>query len=84
MMRKKYKDYPVYCDVIYLSSDNELTKGFKQSPPMEVLEHEEHDSKFIHSKYNIIPRGISDIDNIPELNTLNNRYDKVNEIEIGE
>ena len=31
---------------------------------MEVLDHENHDSKFRHSRYDTAPRGISELDNL--------------------
>ena len=61
-------EYPSKCSVIYLprsdSANRELT------PHMDILEHETHDSKFRHSRYDTAPRGISEIDDL--LSTNNN------------
>ena len=79
MMRHKYRDYPTYCNVIYLPRSDKLKKDI--SPHMEVLEHEKHDNKFINAKYNTAPKGISEIENI--IPTLNRRYDQVLQVEMN-
>ena len=33
-------------------------------PHMDILDHERHDSKFRHSRYDTAPRGISELDNL--------------------
>ena len=56
------KDYPTKCSVIYIPRSEDINR--EVSPHMEVLEHESHDSKFRHSRYDTSPRGISDLDNL--------------------
>ena len=77
MMIKKYKDYPSYCNVVYLPRHDKLKSDI--SPHMEVLEHEKHDTKFMNTKYDTVPRGISEINEMIPL--LNNRYDKKIQLE---
>lgn len=73
MMRRKHKDYSQYCRVVYIPRHDETTR--EKLPHMEVLDHEAHDSKFIHTRFTTAPRGISDIDTmIPNYNV---RYDKI-------
>tara|TARA_B110000208_G_C11725263_1_gene414303 strand:- start:811 stop:960 length:150 start_codon:yes stop_codon:yes gene_type:complete len=48
---------------------------------MEVLEHEEHDSKFEHARFSTAPMGISEIETI--IPSLNRRYDVVELREMG-
>ena len=55
------KDHPTKCNVLYLPR---IDIDDKLSPHMEVLEHESHDSKFRHSRYNTAPRGISGLDDL--------------------
>lgn len=71
------KDYPTSCKVLYVprhDSPNRL-------PHMEVLDHEEHDSKFRLSQFNTLPQGVSEIERL--IPSLNRRYDSVNMVEIG-
>ena len=49
------KDYPTKCSVIYLPRSDDIDR--EVSPHMEVLDHENHDSKFRHSRYDTAPRG---------------------------
>ena len=69
-MSQLNKDYPLSCNVLYLPRKDEGMKD--SSPHMEVLEHEEHDSKFEHAKFSTAPLGKSEIENIIPL--LNRRY----------
>ena len=55
------KDHPNKCNVLYLPR---IDSDDKLSPHMSVLEHEKHDSKFSHSRYNTAPRGISGLDDL--------------------
>lgn len=79
MMRRKYKDYSHRCNVLYVPRHDETTRD--KLPHMEVLEHEEHDSKFIHAKFSTAPRGISEIDTMLPRNNI--RYDSINRSEYG-
>ena len=56
------KDYPTKCSVIYIPRSEDINR--EVSPHMEVLEHERHDSKFGHSRYDTSPRGISELDDL--------------------
>lgn len=56
------KDYPTKCNVIYLPRSDNVSR--EVSPHMEVLDHERHDSKFRHSRYDTAPRGISEFDDL--------------------
>jgi hypothetical protein len=62
------KDYPAKCNILYIprSDDNSREK----IPHMDVLEHESHDSKFRHSRYDTAPRGISELDNLLSRNNM--------------
>ena len=73
------KDYPQSCKVLYIPRRDETSKD--KLPHMEVLEHEEHDSKFRHARFSTAPMGISEIEDIIPL--LNRRYDSVNMVELG-
>ena len=79
MMRRKHKDYPHRCNVLYVPRHDETTRG--KLPHMEVLEHEEHDSKFIHAEFSTAPLGISEIDTMLPRNNI--RYDSINRSEYG-
>ena len=56
------KDYPSKCSVIYLPRSEGSNR--EVSPHMDILEHETHDSKFRHSRYDTAPRGISELDDL--------------------
>lgn len=56
------KDYPTKCSVIYIPRSEDINR--EVSPHMEVLEHERHDSKFSHSRYDTAPRGITGLDDL--------------------
>ena len=77
MMRRKHKDYTHRCNVLYVPRHDETTRD--KLPHMEVLEHEEHDSKFIHAKFSTAPLGISEIDTMLPRNNI--RYDSINRSE---
>ena len=78
-MRHINKDYPLSCNVLYIPRRDESSKD--SSPHMDVLDHEEHDSKFRHSRFNTAPMGRSEIEDI--IPSLNMRYDNINMIELG-
>ena len=63
------KDHPTKCNVLYLPRSVDVSR--ESLPHMEVLEHETHDSKFSHSRYDTAPRGISELDDL--LLSNNNR-----------
>ena len=71
------KDYPTSCKVLYIPR-NDTQKN--RLPHMEVLDHEEHDSKFRLAQFNTIPQGVSDIESI--IPALNRRHDSVNIVEL--
>ena len=79
MMRRKHKDYPHRCNVLYAPRHDEVTR--EKLPHMEVLDHEEHDSKFLHTKFSTAPRGISEIDMMLPKTSV--RYDRINRSEYG-
>jgi len=56
------KNNSTKCNVIYLPRINDVSREIL--PYMEVLEHESHDSKFRHSRYDTAPRGISELDDL--------------------
>jgi len=62
------KDYPSKCSVIYIPRSEDISGVM--SPHMEVLEHERHDSKFRHSRYDTAPRGISELDDLLSSNNI--------------
>ena len=66
------KDYPTSCNVLYIPR-NDSQKN--RLPHMEVLDHEEHDSKFRLAKFNTLPQGVSEIESL--IPTLNRRHDSV-------
>ena len=80
-MRQMNKGYPLSCNVLYLPRDD-VTKD--KLPHMEVLDHEEHDETFIHTRFNRAPMGISDIEDIISSVPLNQRYDRSVLSEMGE
>lgn len=60
------KDYPTTCKVLYIPRQDKVVKNIL--PHMEVLDHEEHDSKFRVAQFNTLPQGISEIESlIPDL-----------------
>ena len=67
------KDYSQRCNILYIPRHDSPVKN--RLPHMEVLDHEEHDSKFLHATYTTAPMGISEIENI--IPSLNRRYDSV-------
>ena len=72
-MRHINKDYPLKCNVLYIPRHDVPVKD--RLPHMEVLDHEAHDSKFIHARYSTAPMGISEIEDL--IPSLNRRYDTV-------
>jgi hypothetical protein len=56
------KDYPTKCSVVYIPRSDSASR--ERLPYMEVLDHEAHDSKFRHSRYDTAPRGISELDDL--------------------
>lgn len=61
-MHNLNKDYPTKCSVIYIPRNDSASREIL--PYMEVLDHERHDSKFRHSRYDTAPRGISELDDL--------------------
>jgi hypothetical protein len=78
-MRQINKYYPLACNVLYLPRHDRTVKDIL--PHMEVLEHEEHDSKFEHTRFSTAPMGQSEIENI--IPSLNRIYDSVELREMG-
>ena len=76
-MRQINKDYSLSCNVLYIPRHDNPDN---RSPHMEVLDHEEHDSKFRHARFNTAPMGRSEIEDL--IPSLNRRYDSVNSVEI--
>ena len=73
------KDYPTSCNVLYvLREDNPVENRL---PYMEVIDHEEHDSKFRLAQFSTIPQGVSDIEKL--IPSLSRRNDSVSMVEIG-
>ena len=72
------KDYPTSCKVLYIPRHDNPTKD--RLPHMEVLDHEEHDSKFRLAQFNTVPQGISEIESI--IPSLNRRHDSVTMVEL--
>ena len=79
-MNQINKDYPQLCNVLYIPRRDEASRD--KLPHMEVLEHEEHDSKFRHARFSTAPMGRSEIEDM--IPSLNRRYDRVGMREIGE
>ena len=73
------KDYPTSCKVLYLPRQDNPVKN--RLPHMEVLDHEEHDSKFRLSQISTLPQGVSEIESL--IPSLNRRHDSVSVVEIG-
>ena len=61
------KDYPSKCNILYIPR-SEGSSG-DLSSTMEVFEHETHDNKFRHSRYDKAPRGISELDGLLSSNS---------------
>ena len=80
-MRQLNKDYSLSCNVLYLPRDD-IKKT--ELPHMEVLDHEEHDETFRHTRFNRAPMGLSEIEDIISSVPLNQRYDRVGMREMGE
>ena len=55
------KDYPTKCSVVYIPQSDSANREIL---PYMVLDHEKHDSKFRHSRYDTAPRGISELDDL--------------------
>ncbi len=60
------KDYPTKCNILYIPK-SEGSSGDLST--MEVFEHETHDSKFKHSRYDTAPRGLSELDDLISSNS---------------
>ena len=73
------KDYPTSCKVLYLPRQDNPVKN--RLPHMEVLDHEEHDSKFRLSQFSTLPQGVSEVETL--IPSLNQRHDSVSMVEIG-
>jgi hypothetical protein len=73
------KDYPTSCHILYMPREDNPIKN--RLPHMEVLDHEEHDSKFKLAQVSTLPQGISEIEQL--IPPLNQRNDSVNMVEIG-
>ena len=56
------KDYPSKCNILYIPRSDDMSR--EKLPHMDILDHERHDSKFRHSRYDTSPRGISELDNL--------------------
>ena len=56
------KDYPTKCNVFYIPRSDNSSRELM--PHMDILEHETHDSKFRHSRYDTAPRGISELEDL--------------------
>ena len=78
-MRQLNKDYPLSCNVLYLPRDD-IKKT--ELPHMEVLDHEDHDETFRHTRFATAPMGRSEIEDMIPL--LNQRYDRVGMSEMSE
>ena len=74
------KDYPISCKVLYIPRKDNIVKN--RLPHMEVLDHEDHDSKFRLSQFSTLPQGISEIESI--IPVLNRRNEGVSLVEIND
>ena len=72
------KDYPNSCKVLYIPRNDNPVKN--RLPHMEVLDHEQHDSKFRLAQFSTLPQGISEIESL--IPSLNRRHDSVNMVEL--
>ena len=72
-MRQLNKDYSLSCNVLYVPRDD-VKKD--ELPHMEVLDHEEHDETFRHTRFATAPMGRSEIEDIISSVPLNQRYDR--------
>lgn len=71
------KDYPTACKVLYIPrSDTQKNR----LPHMEVLDHEQYDSKFRLAQFSTLPQGISEIESL--IPSLNRRHDSVSMVEL--
>tara|TARA_B100000123_G_scaffold271152_1_gene250348 strand:- start:291 stop:566 length:276 start_codon:yes stop_codon:yes gene_type:complete len=61
------KDYPSKCNILYIPR-SEGSSVYLYSN-MEVFEHETHDNKFRHSRYDTAPRGITELDDLLSSNS---------------
>ena len=77
-MRQQNKGYPLSCNVLYLPRDD-VTRD--KLPHMEVLEHEEHEATFRHTRSSTAPMGSSEIEDMIPL--LNQRTDRSIMSEMG-
>uniref|UniRef100_A0A6C0FFK1 Uncharacterized protein n=1 Tax=viral metagenome TaxID=1070528 RepID=A0A6C0FFK1_9ZZZZ len=73
------KDYPTSCNILYMPRQDNTVKN--RLPHMEVLDHEEHDSKFKLAQFSTLPQGVSEIEQL--MPSLNRRHDSVSMVEIG-
>ena len=79
MMDQINKDYPTSCHILYMPREDNPIKN--RLPHREVLDHEEHDSKFKLAQFSTLPQGISEIEQL--IPSLNQRNDSVNMVEIA-
>lgn len=71
-------DYPLSCNVLYVPREDNSVEN--RLPHMEVLDHEEHDSKFRVAQFSTLPQGVPEIENL--MPSLNSRNDSVSMVEI--
>ena len=72
------KDYPNSCKILYIPRyDNPVENRL---PHMEVIDHEEHDSKFRLAQFSTLPQGVSEIESI--IPSLNRRHDSISMVEL--
>ena len=72
------KDYPTSCKVLYIPRYDNPVKN--RLPHMEVLDHEEHDSKFKLAQFSTLPQGVSEIESL--IPPLNRRHDSISMVEL--
>jgi hypothetical protein len=80
-MRQMNNNSSLSCNVLYVPRDD-VKKD--KLPHMEVLDHEEHDETFRHTRFNRAPMGLSEIEDIISSVPLNQRYDRSVLSEMGE
>jgi hypothetical protein len=80
-MRQMNNNSSLSCNVLYVPRDD-VKKT--ELPHMEVLDHEEHEETFRHTRFNTAPMGLSDIEDIISSVPLNQRYDRSVLSEMGE
>ena len=61
------KDYPSKCNILYIPRSEDSSVYLSSN--MEVFEHETHDNKFRHSRYDTAPRGITELDDLLSSNS---------------